>query len=94
MTLTVDAFARTAHQAGGHSSVIGTGVSSNPERSLAKHPVVIFDPRRFVTLLEDPELSQWAKEAGVKYQLTDLEALWLLAQALLLDRTGPENGQI
>jgi hypothetical protein len=48
-------------------------------------PVVPFDPDKYGVLLEDCELLLWAREAGAKYLVTDVEALWLLAQALDLD---------
>jgi hypothetical protein len=53
------------------------------------HPVVPFDPERYGGLLDDGELSLWAREAGAKYLISDVEALWLLAQALLLDELLP-----
>jgi hypothetical protein len=53
------------------------------------HPVVPFDPERYGGLLDDAELSRWAREAGAKYLVSDVEALWLLAQALLLDELLP-----
>lgn len=56
-----------------------------PDLPLARFPVVSFDPRRYASLLEDCELSRWATEAGAKYLVSEVEALWLLAQALLLD---------
>jgi hypothetical protein len=36
-------------------------------------------------LLEDPAIATWAREAASERRITPLAALWLLAQALLLD---------
>jgi hypothetical protein len=55
-----------------------------------QHPVVVFDPSSYIELLEDCELSAWAKQAGAKYLISELDALWLLAQALLLDGQSSE----
>jgi hypothetical protein len=57
-----------------------------------RHPVVTVDPSPFAVLLEDSELSSWANHAGAKYLISELEALWLLAQALLLDSPVAETG--
>jgi hypothetical protein len=59
----------------------------------ANNPVVVCDPTLYVALLEDPALSFWAREAGAKYLVSDVEALWLLAQALLLDGERPKRVQ-
>ena len=55
------------------------------------HPVVPFDPERYGGLLDGGELSLWAREVGAKYLVSDVEALWLLAQALLLDELWPRS---
>ena len=60
---------------------------------IERHPVVLVDPSPFVVLLEDCELSAWAKQAGAKYLISELDALWLLAQALLLDGPVAETGE-
>jgi hypothetical protein len=57
------------------------------------HPVVPFDPERYGGLLSDAELSLWAREAGAKYLVSDVEAIWLLAQALLLDELLPRPSE-
>jgi hypothetical protein len=64
---------------------------AQPEKPIASNPVVVCDPSPYVALLEDPALSLWAKEAGAKYLVSDVEALWLLSQALLLDEGGPKK---
>jgi hypothetical protein len=61
------------------------------KQQVANNPVVICDPSPYVALLDDPALFLWAKEAGAKYLVSDAEALWLLAQALLLDGGCPKR---
>jgi hypothetical protein len=39
----------------------------------------------FEGLLEDPAIGTWAREAAVERRVTPLDALALLAQALVLD---------
>jgi len=58
---------------------------------MTPRPVVPFDPERYGGLLNDRELSLWAREAGAKYLISDIEALWLLAQALWVDKPLPQN---
>ncbi len=59
----------------------------------ARRPVVMVDPSPYLGLLEDCELSGWAKQAGAKYLMSEQDALWLLAQALLLDGAAVETDE-
>jgi hypothetical protein len=68
------------------------GVLDLHPAQIERHPVVLVDPSPFAVLLEDGELSAWAKQAGTKYLISELDALWLLAQALLLDGPVAETG--
>jgi hypothetical protein len=47
--------------------------------------VPTFDGSRFASLLEDPAIEQWASESAARYGVSTIEALRVLAQALLLD---------
>ncbi len=39
----------------------------------------------FSVLLEDPDIALWAKEAGSRYRISSLDALGVLAHALVVD---------
>jgi hypothetical protein len=69
----------------------GSELIAQSKQPDANNSVVVCDPSPYVALLEDPALSLWAKEAGAKYLVSDVEALWLLAQALLLDGGCPKR---
>jgi hypothetical protein len=77
---------------------VGSSDATEGEKALfpglkARRPVVMVDPSPYVELLEDCELSAWAKQAGAKYLISELDALWLLAQALLLDGAAVETDE-
>jgi hypothetical protein len=85
MTLLLDVPIEDADRDGEHIDPTGAEIDLLHPGRTERHPVVMFDPSLFVELLDDCELSAWAEQAGEKYLISELEALWLLAQALLLD---------
>jgi hypothetical protein len=93
MTLVVDARVDSNGCAAMVPVVADSGLIAQSKQPVANNPVVVCDPSLYVALLEDPALSLWAKEAGAKYLVSDVEALWLLAQALLLDGGCPKRVQ-
>jgi hypothetical protein len=93
MTFLLDMPIGDADRNGGCLSALGGEVDVHPVK-MERHPVVPFDPSPFVELLEDCELSAWAKQAGAKYLISELDALWLLAQALLLDGELSQGSEI
>jgi hypothetical protein len=84
MTLLLHVPVEDVDHDGGGSDMTGGEKVPLPGQ-MARRPVVMVDPSPYVELLEDCELSAWAKQAGAKYLISELDALWLLAQALLLD---------
>jgi hypothetical protein len=44
-----------------------------------------FDTSAFSVLLDDPEIARWANETGLRYRISCLEALGVLAHALVVD---------
>jgi hypothetical protein len=44
-----------------------------------------FDTSAFSVLLDDPEIARWANETGLRYRISRLEALGVLAHALVID---------
>jgi hypothetical protein len=55
-----------------------TGRASNPDRAATCLP----KKHRFEVLLDDPPLACWAAEAAWRYEISPLQALELLADAL------------
>ena len=92
MTLLLDVPIEDADDDGGCSNVTGGEKVPFPGQ-ITRRPIVMVDPSPYVGLLEDCELSGWAKQAGAKYLISELDALWLLAQALLLDGAAVETDE-
>jgi hypothetical protein len=92
MTLLLDVPIGDADPDGKHIGAAAGEIDLYPAQ-IERHPVVLVDSSPFAVLLEDGELSAWAKQAGTKYLISELDALWLLAQALLLESPVAESDE-